>query len=235
MLSGAILLAWGPTASGKLAFVTTPRLWSWRLSPFAGKARVAFAEKGVEVELLEIDPRARPARLIALNPSGTVPVLETGDVAIRESTAICEWLEDTHPEPPLWPADATARAAARGLLRWVDDELTLNFFLPMRRERFGLAPSDHPDLVTIMRRRLVKRWATVEDLLARTEGRWLLGGDSPTLPDLAAIPLAVRLPAWKPELGPPKDLALTRAWLEALRERSSAVEVDRRGEPVTDS
>ena len=107
----------------------TPRLWSWNLSPFAGKVRVAFAEKGVPLDLIEIDPRHRPPRLRELNPTNRVPVLELDGTAVRESTAICEWLEDTHPEPPLWPADPLRRAAARGLLRWVDDELTVNFFL----------------------------------------------------------------------------------------------------------
>jgi glutathione S-transferase len=117
-------------------------------------------------------------------------------------------------------------------LRWVDDELTLNFFLSMRKESFGIDASDHPDVVSILRARLARRWATLEDLLARTDGPWLLGGDRPTLTDLAAIPLAVRLPAWKPELVPPRELGRTSAWLEALRERPSAAEVGRRGEPA---
>lgn len=212
-----------------------PRLWSWHLSPFAGKARIAFAEKGVEVQLLEINPGRRPERLRALNPSNRVPVLEVGDVAVSESTAICEWLEETRPEPALWPRDALARAGARGLLRWVDDELTLNFFSSMRKEAFGLAPGDHPDIVATMRERLRRRWAVAEALLARTEEPWFLGGEGPTLVDLAAIPLAVRLPAWKPELAPaPDTLPLTAAWLEALRARPSAVEVDRRGTRVSD-
>src|ERR1700736_1813134 len=99
-----------------------PRLWSWRMSPFAGKARIAFAEKGVEVELLEIDPRNRPARLRDLNPTGRVPTLEIDGRGIRESTVICEWLEDTHPEPAFWPTDPSPRAAGRGLLRFVADE-----------------------------------------------------------------------------------------------------------------
>jgi len=63
-----------------------PRLWSWQLSPFAGKVRVAFAQKGIEVELVEIDPRHRPARLRELNPTNRVPVLEVDGAAIREST-----------------------------------------------------------------------------------------------------------------------------------------------------
>jgi glutathione S-transferase len=210
--------------------VPTPRLWSWNLSPFAGKVRIAFAEKGVEVELVEIDPRHRPDRLRELNPTNRVPVLEIEDVGIRESTAICEWLEDTYPEPPLWPEDPVARAAARGLLRWVDDELTTNFFLSMRKEAFGLEPGDHTDIVAILRDRLGRRWATAERLLSRTDGPWLAGGDGPTLADLAAMPLAVRLPVWKPELMPDPDRFPTvTEWLGRLRERPSSGEVDRRG------
>jgi glutathione S-transferase len=212
--------------------MTIPRLWSWSLSPFAGKVRVAFAEKGVAVELLEIDPRQRPARLRALNPTNRVPVLEVGEVAIRESSAICDWLQDTHPEPSLWPSDPAARAAARGLLRFVDDELTTNFFLSMRKEAFGLDPTDHPDTVATLRQRLVRRWDTAEVLLARSGGPWLIPGDTPTLADLAAIPLAVRLPTWKPELAPAETLTHTAAWLQRLRDRPSAAEVDRRGVSV---
>jgi glutathione S-transferase len=211
-----------------------PRLWSWQLSPFAGKARIAFAEKGVEVELLEIDPRERPARLRELNPSNRVPVLEVGDVAISESTAICEWLEELEPEPPLWPRDATARARARGVLRWVDDELTLNFFQSMRKEAFGLAPHDHPDFISIRRKRLVRNWPVLEAFLVSSDGPWFLGGEEPTLIDLAAIPLAVRLSAWKPELVPDPDaFPAINAWFETLRARPSAAEVNRRGEPVS--
>jgi glutathione S-transferase len=211
------------------------RLWSWNLSPFAAKVRIAFAEKGVEVELLEIDPRRRPARLRELNPTNRVPVLEVGEVSIRESTPICEWLEDTRPEPSLWPEEPATRASARGLLRFVDDELTTNFFLSMRKEAFGVDPTDHDDIVAILRGRLVRRWPTIESLLSRTDGPWLAGADKPSLADLAAIPLAVRLPAWRPELAPASDeFARTADWLQRLRDRPSADEVDRRGQPVGD-
>ncbi len=214
--------------------MSRPRLWSWVLSPFAGKARIACAEKGVEVELLEIDPRHRPARLRELNPTNRVPVLELEDIAIRESTAICEWLEETRPAPSLWPGEVNERAVARGLLRWVDDELTANFFLSMRKEAFGLDDGDHPDIVSILRKRLRQRWPVAEALLARGDGPWLLGDERPTLPDLAAIPLAVRLPAWRPDLAPSEDrFPLTADWLARLREWPSAVEVKSRGAEVS--
>ncbi len=87
-----------------------------------------------------------------------MPVLEVGGVAIRESSAICDSIEDTYPEPSLWPADPAERAAARGLMRWVDDELPVPFFLSMRLEAFGVGPTDHPDAVEHFRDRLSKRW-----------------------------------------------------------------------------
>ena len=103
----------------------------------------------------------------------------------------------------------------------------------MRKEAFGVDDEDHPDLVTILRSRLQRRWRTAEDLLSRTDGPWLLGGDTPTLTDLAATPLAVRLPAWKPDLVPDAEtFPRVDAWLNALRERPSAAEVDRRGTPL---
>lgn len=208
----------------------TPRLWSWQLSPFAGKVRAAFAFKGVDAELLEIHPVKRPARLRELNPSNRVPVLEVDGTAIRESSAICDWLEDTHPEPSFWPEDPAERAAARGWLRWVDDELSVPFFLSMRLEAFGLGPTDHPDAVQHLRDRLGKRWKAVEAQLA---GPWFLPGDEPTLIDLAVMPLAVRLPAWRPDLMPSEDVyPRVSAWLKRLREHPAAAEVDRAGEPV---
>ncbi len=210
-----------------------PRLWSWHLSPFAGKARIALAVRGVEVELLEVDPRERPPRLRELNPSGRVPVLEVNGAAIRESTAIAEFAQDAGSGPSLWPADPARRAFARGLLRWVDDELTVNFFLSIRKEAFGLLPGDPPDVVTTLRATLVKRWPALERQLTASDGPWLAGGEPPTLADLAALPLAVRLAQWKPELAPdPQACPLSTAWLAALREHPAAAEVDRRGEPV---
>jgi glutathione S-transferase len=214
--------------------MTTPRLWSWHLSPFAGKARIALAVKEIPVELIEINPANRPPRLRELNPAGLVPVLETGGPAIYESTAICEWAQETGPGASLWPADPVERAHARGLLRWVDDELLRNFFLSMRKEAFGVDQAkDHPEIVANLRGTLAKRWKPLERLLDRAGGRWLMGGEQPTLPDLAAIPLAVRLPAWKPELAPdPASYPLLTGWLGALREHPAAVEVGRRGEPA---
>jgi glutathione S-transferase len=212
--------------------VPQPILWSWHLSPFAGKVRIALAEKGAEVDLVEIDPRERPPRLRELNPTNTVPVLEAGDVVIRESGAICDWVQDACPGPSLWPADPATRARARGLARYVDDELTTNFFFSFRKQAFGPSKGDPPDIVDVLRGRLMRRWPAVDELLGRTDGSWLAGGPEPSLADLGAIPLAVRLVEWGPQLEPPAELTRVTGWLDALRGRPSAAEVNRRGRPA---
>lgn len=208
------------------------RLWSWRMSPFAGKARAAFAEKGVEVELLEVHPVKRPARLRELNPTNRVPVLEVGDHPIRESSVICEWVEETYPDPPLWPADVDLRAWARGWGRYVDDEIAVNYFLGMRKQAFGADDADPEDIVERLHGRLPRRFAALETALDRHDGPWL-AGEQFTLADLGGMAVAVRLPEWSPPLQPdPEATPLVAAWMQALRERPSAAAIDAAGEPV---
>lgn len=205
------------------------KLWTWQLSPFAGKVRVAFAEKGVEVELLEIHPAKRPPALKAVNPFFRVPVLMVGDTPIRESSAICEWIEETHPEPALWPADPTLRAWARGWAKWIDDNPTIDFFLGMRKQAFGKDPDDPEDVVERMHGRVPKAWSRLEDALGTHEGPWL-AGEQFTLADVAGMAVAVRIPQWAAHLAPNEDEhPRVAAWFAALRERPSAPAIDAAG------
>lgn len=220
-----------PPPTRRLALVPAPRLWTWQLSPFAGKVRIALAEKGVEVELIEVHPVKRPERLRELNPTNRVPVLEVDGHALRESSVICEWIEETHPDPPLWPADPALRGWARGWARYIDDELAVNYFLGMRKQAFGKDEHDPEDIVARLHGRLARRFETIERTLGAHDGPWLCG-EQLTLADLAGMALAVRLATWSPELQPDPDATpRVAAWMRALRERPSAAAVDAKGEP----
>ena len=95
-------------------------------STFARRVRIALIEKGIPAELVEVDMVARahkgPAYL-ALNPYGRVPTLEEDGFVLYESTAILEYLEATHPTPPLLPADVRGRALAAMHMKLCDIQL----------------------------------------------------------------------------------------------------------------
>lgn len=199
-------------------------------SPFAGKVRAAFIEKGAEVELVEIHPARRPARLKELNPLGRVPVLELDGGAIRESTVICEWIEETYPDPPLWPQDAVLRGWARGMLKLLDDGPAANYFLGMRKMAFGKDDEDPEDIIERLHAKVPKQWPHLEKALAQHQGPWLCG-EQFTYADLGGMAISVRIPQWTPELAPdPAQTPLVAEWMDALRARPSVAGIDQAGE-----
>jgi glutathione S-transferase len=103
--------------------------------PYAARVRIVLAEKGVEVDVVEIDLSDRPDWLYEKNPKGRVPVLEEDDRPLAESAVLMEFLEERYPEPALLPADPADRAAVR-LLIFRADELTDPYYA-LRREEDG--------------------------------------------------------------------------------------------------
>lgn len=102
--------------------------------PYAARVRIVLAEKGIEVETVEIDLADRPAWLYEKNPAGRVPVIEEdGGDPLPESAVIMEFLEERYPEPALLPSDAADRAAAR-LLIFRDRDLTDPYYALRRGE-----------------------------------------------------------------------------------------------------
>ena len=89
------------------------KLYDAPACPFCARVRIALEEKGLEVETVEIDLQNRPAWIYDLNATGRVPVLDDDGFVLPESAVIMEYLEERHPDPPLLPAEAAARARAR--------------------------------------------------------------------------------------------------------------------------
>lgn len=96
-------------------------LFHYPLCPFSRKVRIALAEKKLEYEdRIELYWERRE-EFVLLNPSGDVPVLvDANGATLADSTAICEYLEETHRDPPLLPAEADNRAEVRRLVGWFD-------------------------------------------------------------------------------------------------------------------
>ena len=98
------------------------RLYHFALSPACRKVRLSLAEKKIEVELVEERYWEKDPDFLRRNPAGKVPVLRMGSKTMAESTAICEYIEDRHPTPPLMPSDADDRFEVRRLVSWFDDK-----------------------------------------------------------------------------------------------------------------
>ena len=88
------------------------RLYHYPLSPFSRKVRLCLAEKKIEVELVEERYWEQSPEFLRRNPAGMVPVLKHGNLMMSESQAICEYLEETNPNPPLMPRDPEGRYEA---------------------------------------------------------------------------------------------------------------------------
>jgi glutathione S-transferase len=94
------------------------------IGPNPRVVKMFLAEKGLDVERIEVDLRGGENRrepYLAVNPAGQTPalVLESG-AALTEITAICEYLEEVTPNPPLIGTNAEERALTRMWVRRVD-------------------------------------------------------------------------------------------------------------------
>jgi len=103
------------------------------VSPYAMSVYVALREKGLDFEtvLVDLDQGQNQAQDYArLSLTRRVPTLVHDDLALTESSAITEYLEDLFPETAIYPRDPVLRARARQVQAWVRSDL-----MPIREER----------------------------------------------------------------------------------------------------
>lgn len=154
------------------------------------RVRIALNLKGLKAEHLPHHLRKgeqRAPAYLALNPQGFVPALEDDSgTTLIQSLAIIEWLDETHPEPPLLPKDALRRAQVRAFAQVLacDTHPVQNLKVLARLRELGL-PEDK-----------VTAWAgwanrdglaACEALIKHEPGPFCFGA-TPTLADLCLVP-----------------------------------------------
>jgi glutathione S-transferase len=195
-------------------------LWSGVLSPFSTKVRIALGEKGLPCRIRDIPWSRRtlwgpkPPEFLALSPRGQVPVLVDGDLAVRDSTVIVEYLEERYPAPPLYPSGPTARARCRMLEDDADTDMATHV-TALVQELFTKTDDASRDLARAQAgaEALRRRWDRLESELA---GREYLCGEF-TIADVATF-LVV---SFATTLGtPPEDRHPNlRRWVERMQAR----------------
>jgi maleylacetoacetate isomerase len=125
----------------------------------------------------------------AVSASRLVPLLKDGDALITQSLAICEYLEETHPEPPLLPADPLGRARVRALALDIACEIhPLNNLRVLRYLVRDLKLSEED------KNRWYAHWVEtgLETVERQLTGQPATGrfchGDKPTLADVVLVP-----------------------------------------------
>jgi maleylacetoacetate isomerase/maleylpyruvate isomerase len=165
-------------------------LYNYFRSSASYRVRIALALKGLDYDY-------KPVSLIknehlqesyaAVSASRLVPLLKDGDHFVTQSLAIIEYLEETHPEPPLLPADALGRARVRSLALDIACEIHPVNNLRVLRYLVGPLKLSEED-----KNRWYNHWIetgleVVESRLAASPTRYC-HGDTPTLADCVLVP-----------------------------------------------
>lgn len=193
-------------------------------APNPRRVRVFLAEKGVAYDTIEVliaDKAHQTPEFRKKNPIALLPVLELADGRVlRESMAICRYLEETYPEPNLFGADTWERAQIEMWNRHAELELLYPISQIFRNtHKFWEGRiKQAPDFAQIMREHVSERFDWLEGELAM---RPYMGGERFSVADITAMCAIdfgkvseIRI---KPETHP--SLA---AWHKRVSERPSA-------------
>jgi maleylacetoacetate isomerase len=171
-----------------------PRLYTYFRSSAAYRVRIALNLKAipyeaVPVHLLRGGGEQHSAEFARRNPAELVPLLEDGPLALSQSLAIIEYLEEKYPTPPLLPHGAEDRARARSLALGIACDIhPLNNLRVMQYLGSQLGVDEE------RRNAWSRHWielgfAALERLLSRSGSAGpFCCGDSPTLADCCLVP-----------------------------------------------
>jgi maleylacetoacetate isomerase len=166
-------------------------LYNYFRSSASYRVRIALALKGLDytyhaVHLTKNEQLSES--YAAVSASRLVPLLKDGDALLTQSLAICEYLEETRPEPPLLPRDALGRARVRALALDVACEIhPLNNLRVLRYLVRDMKVSEDD------KNRWYRHWvetgleAVERQLASPATGRYC-HGDTPTLADVSLVP-----------------------------------------------
>ena len=101
---------------------TSMTFFSDPASHYCHRIRIVLAEKGVTVDIEEVDPIAIPEELAELNPYGSLPTLVDRDLSLYESKVMMEYLDERFPHPPLLPVYPVARALSRQYMHRIEKD-----------------------------------------------------------------------------------------------------------------
>lgn len=191
-----------------------PVLHGYFRSTASYRVRIALNWKGVAyadaLHHLRRGEQRAPAYL-ALNPQGLIPALEVDGAVLTQSLAICEYLDEAFPAPPLLPVDPLRRAKVRAAAQLIacDIHPVQNLRVLDRLRGLGLAE----DQVTGWAAWVIDEGLDAFDRLIAGEGGPYCFGAQVTLADLCLVPQLVNARRFGVDIRWPRLLAVEQACL----------------------
>jgi maleylpyruvate isomerase len=153
------------------------------------RVRIALNLKGLGAVHLPYHLRKgeqRDPAYLAINPQGLVPTLQDQGAILTQSLAIIEWLDETHPEPPLLPKEPLRRARVRAFAQVLacDTHPVQNLKVLARLRQLGVAEEQVTGWAAWVNN---EGLAACEALISGESGPFCFG-DAPTLADLCLVP-----------------------------------------------
>ncbi len=153
------------------------KIYGVPISVHTRKVIIAAIEKKLTFENDPVIPFNPPAGWDKLSPTGKIPVVSIDDFELADSSVICAYLEQTHPEPALYPREAKERARALWLEEYCDGTVFRDvvhglFFQNVIRPKILQQPTDRAAIDAILTQAMPKVFGYLES--QATDG-WLVG------------------------------------------------------------
>ena len=197
----------------------TTRLYTFWRSSAAYRVRIALAVKGVPYEQVAThlgQGAQRSPGFVAQNPQGFVPALAEDGFVLGQSMAIIEYLDETHPEPPLLPAGARDRAIVRSMAQSIACDIHPLNNLRVLNYLKGFLHQDQDGVSRWYRHWITEGFAGLEVLARRHsgDGQHLFGARA-SLADVCLVPQLYNARRFDTDLTPFPTLVTIGAALAA--------------------
>ncbi len=200
------------------------KLYDTARAPNPRRVRIFVAEKGTDVPIEDVDfgkAEQKSETFSALNPMQQTPVLVLDDgTVLSESIAICRYLEEQHPEPPLFGADQIGRAVVEMWNRRIEFHLFQTVMLTFRHSHPAAVKMGEAQIPALAESSKAKALDFLAHLDLELAKRPFIAGETFSIADITAL---VAVDFMRPARIDMPPLDNIKRWRTAVAARPSAV------------